>query len=357
MNILLVDDDDNVYQKISKSYKNEPGVNIVFCKNFQELNKYQALYKLDLIILDLNNGNPALNDTEAGDSILKNIYRYCFLPVIIFSAWADDYDNPYKDNYFVRSIKKGQGELRELRKIIKEYRDFIGKQNAISGKINSHISEIYRETYNNMVKNDRSKKLSSKAEIFTHLIQRRLAASFDSNIEYDSIKPWEIYLYPPLGDQLLAGDILKKRRTNNETPSSYRVILSPSCDLQSGNNRKHIENVIVANFIPINEAVPKKADITRKLLTTSSPERYIIFYELINIIPHMACDLKSIETIKFDSIGKGKDYERILSIDSPFRESLIWSFLQINGRPGLPNRDIDIWINDIKAKYYPEVQH
>jgi hypothetical protein len=123
--------------------------------------------------------------------------------------------------------------------------------------------------------------------------------------------------------------------------------------LQSEDNRRHIENVIVANFVPINEAVPKKTEISRKLLTTSSPERYIIFYELINIIPHMACDLKSIETIKFDSIGKGKDYERILSIDSPFRESLIWSFLQINGRPGLPDRDIDIWINDIKNKCYP----
>jgi hypothetical protein len=355
MNILLVDDDDTMYQKVSKSYKRDSDVNILPCSDFQEINKYQTLYKLDLIILDLNNGNPVLNDTEAGDNILKNIYSHYFLPVIIFSAWADDYDNPYKDNYFVRKIKKGQGELRELKKVIKEYRDFIGKQNAITNKIDAHISEIYRATYNNMVKNDRSKKLASKAEIFIHLIQRRLAASFDSSIEYDSIKPWEIYLYPPLGDQLLTGDILKKKRTNNKTPSSYKVILSPSCDLQSGNNRKHIENVIVANFVPINKAVPKKTDVSRKLLTTSSPERYIIFYELINIIPHMACDLKSIETIKFDSIGKGKDYEKILSIDSPFRESLVWSFLQINGRPGLPDRDVDIWINDIKTKCYPEV--
>ncbi|GHV37633.1 hypothetical protein AGMMS49546_06040 [Spirochaetia bacterium] len=353
MNILLVDDDDNIYRKVSNGYKNDPGVNIIPCNDFQEISKKQTLYKLDLIILDLNNGNPALNDTEAGDKILKNIYSHYFLPIIIFSAWADDYDNPYKDNYFVRNIKKGQGELRELKKVIKEYRDFIGKQNSITDKINLHISEIYRETYNNMVQNNRSRKLTSKAEVFTHLIQRRLAASFDSNIESDSIKPWEIYLYPPLGNQLLAGDILKKKKANKEMPSSYKVILSPSCDLQSDVGRKHIENVIVANFVPINEAVPKKTDISRKLLTTSSPERYIVFYELINIIPHMACDLKSIEIIKFDSIGKGKDFERVLSIDSPFRESLIWSFLQVNGRPGLPDRDIDIWINDIKAKCYP----
>jgi hypothetical protein len=354
MNILLVDDDDKVFVRLRKYFSKRKNIHVIYCKDFLEIKNFQILYKFDLVILDLNNGNPALNDTEAGTSVLTSIYKHSFLPIIILSAWADDYENPYKGNHFIKIVKKGQNELKELNKAIQEYEGFIEKQKSIADVITSHISEIYRDSYGNMIKNYNSSTKNDKAQIFIHLMKRRLAASFDTNPEHGSIKPWEIYLYPALGEQLLTGDIIKKKGKNREIPSSYKIILSPSCDLQSENNRKHIENVIVANFVSVKSAIPLRSEIKNKLLTTSSPERYMLFSELVDVFPHMACDLKSIEVVKFNSIGKGKSYERIVSIDSPFREALTWAFLHINGRPGLPDRDIYIWINNIKEKCYQE---
>jgi len=40
-------------------------------------------------------------------------------------------------------------------------------------------------------------------------------------------------------------------------------------------------------------------------------------------------------------------FTRIASIDSPFREQIAWAHLQIAGRPGVPERDIDKWTQEI----------
>lgn len=45
--------------------------------------------------------------------------------------------------------------------------------------------------------------------------------------------------------------------------------------------------------------------------------------------------------------AEGIAFERIASVDSPFRELVTWSYLQVAGRPGLPDRDLDEWAEGI----------
>lgn len=58
----------------------------------------------------------------------------------------------------------------------------------------------------------------------------------------------------------------------------------------------------------------------------------------------MAANLRKLELIAVDEIV---DYERIASLDSPFREMVSWAYMQIAGRPGLPERDFDAWYKEI----------
>jgi CTP synthase len=51
--------------------------------------------------------------------------------------------------------------------------------------------------------------------------------------------------------------------------------------------------------------------------------------------------------IAYESIGENKEYIKIASIDSPFREAIIWAYMQINCRPGLPDRNFDLWTQQI----------
>jgi CTP synthase len=63
----------------------------------------------------------------------------------------------------------------------------------------------------------------------------------------------------------------------------------------------------------------------------------------------MSACLRDLELIPLADISddnKGR-YIRIASIDSPFREQISWAFIQVVGRPGVPDRDLKVWINEI----------
>jgi len=321
-------------------------VSLIRC-GFIDIDKILAIYKVDLIILDLSNGIE--NDTEAGTQTIKNIYSHSFLPIVIYSGYAGIFENPFNDNYFIKTVKKGENGISELKKAIKEFLPFIVKQELISKELDTDISEIYRNTYQKMLSNSKLLKSSAKSELFTRLMKRRLAASIDEASATGMINAWELYLYPHVGNNYLTGDILRKKKTNKKDPLSYRIILSPSCDLQK--DRKHIENIKVACFVDINSKFGKK-ELKDSMLRDTSPNQYIFFHKLEGEFPHMICDFKQLEIINYNDLEK--KYERVVSIDSPFRESIVWADITINGRPGLPDRDCKSWLENIISECYRE---
>ena len=348
MNILLVDDDDRDYLPVKDALKRQKRMVLLQRCGFDDINNMLNRYKVDLLILDLNNGLAGDNDVEAGKAIINNIYMHSFLPIIIYSGYSDEFDNPFKDNYFIKTVKKGLTGIDELKKAIKVFIPFIEEQILLSKEISANISEIYRNTYQKMIKNTKLKATSRKSEIFTRLTKRRLAASIDEASGENRINAWEIYLYPCLGTGYLTGDILRKKGANKNEPSSYRIILSPSCDLQ--NEREHIHNVKLACFTNIQGNI-KKSNLDAAKLRDTSPKQFMFFHKLEGEFPHMICDFKGLEVMDYDKLEK--NFERVVSIDSPFRESIVWADITINGRPGLPDRDCEDWIANIKEECYP----
>ena len=69
-------------------------------------------------------------------------------------------------------------------------------------------------------------------------------------------------------------------------------------------------------------------------------------------IPTMMADLRELELLPLCEVGTTcKPYLRIASLDSPFRELVSWAFVQVCGRPGLPDRDFVSWRDEIVADY------
>jgi CTP synthase len=347
MNILVIENEVDIYDSIVRAFRRFKDINILPQCEFNIATVFN-IYKIDLVILDLNASNGIVGDTDAGDTIIKQIYEYSFIPIIIFSGFSDVYENPYENRYFVSTVNKGPEGINDLKKAIKKFLPFINKRSMISDEINFDISEIYRTSYEKMIKNSKLQQSENAgSELFTRLIKRRLAVSIDTNMDSKPINAWEIYLYPCLGNDYLTGDILRKKRSEKKNPSSYRIILSPSCDLQK--SREHVQNVKVACFSNIDTQYKKK-DLTVSKLRDTSPKQFLFFHKLEGEFPHMLCSFKEIEVINFDDLDK--KFERVVSIDSPFRESIVWADIAINGRPGLPDRDCESWLVSIKEDCY-----
>ena len=63
----------------------------------------------------------------------------------------------------------------------------------------------------------------------------------------------------------------------------------------------------------------------------------------------MVANLKNLRLIPLKEIPE--KFDRVASIDSPFRELVAWSYLQIACRPGLPDRDFSTWAEEILSTY------
>ena len=65
---------------------------------------------------------------------------------------------------------------------------------------------------------------------------------------------------------------------------------------------------------------------------------YYVLPALANKLDNMLADLKKLYVIP---VAEMENYERVVSIDSPFREKLNEVFIRIAGRIGPPDRDFD----------------
>ena len=92
---------------------------------------------------------------------------------------------------------------------------------------------------------------------------------------------------------------------------------------------------------------PHRDRLRKAVLTQGFYQSVIMVPALSGAIPPMAANLKDLQLIPIGDIGSGKAYERVASVDSPFKETIAWAYLQIACRPGLPERDLDAWALEV----------
>ena len=314
----------------------------------------------DIVILDLLFPGDSSPLEAKGLGVRRFIWDEHFCPIVVYSAQPYIHDGEHEAHPFVKSVQKGAGsprivlkaldELRPQVKALKEAREYV--QNSFSLAMRD-VAPYAFEAFSD----DRQ-----RIETIKRSGRRRLAAQMDNlSVDGEALAEWEQYLFPPVCDDTQLGDVLRKEGGKGDDPASFRVVLTPSCDLAApGERSPKVSSVLVARCCSMKNGLDRtslggigisklKDRLRSTILTQGYFEAVIPFPSLKRRIPTMAADLRDLEFIPIRDIGSGKPFLRIASIDSPFRELVAWAYLQTACRPGLPDRDFDSWSDEIVA--------
>ena len=311
-------------------------------------------FQPDVIVLDIFAGSPDGGEA-AGRDKLERIWEQHFRPIIVYSAAPSAVeDEKYCDHPFIKFIRKGSGSELDVVDDIHEFQSLLEALDEALDRARKRFDVEFAKALR-----DASPLASSgheRIEVVERMALRRIAALLDeagATVE-SSIHPWEQYVFPPVTTNLRQGDVLRQKG-RNPVPKCYRVVLTPSCDLVESDTRSpKVEHVLVAQCVDIHSALERigiqgqsskvKARLST-LLSTGFERQIIPFPSLSDKIPLMAADVKNLNLLSFEDIRK--DYDVVASVDSPFREVIAWAYVQIAARPGLPDRDTELWVEEI----------
>lgn len=323
-------------------------------------------FQPDIVILDLMNGGATGDPTgSAGKLSYKDIWEHRFCPVIFYSAnpdLVDDFDEEKLKHPFVSKVQKGSNSEDRLYEITNSLRVPVLSVIETKKNIDEVIQNALRDLAPLIFSSTDFDGTQNKS--LQYLSRRRVAALMDEGIATEqSIPSWGQYIWPPFNNYPKLGDILLKNGEDNTKPESFRLVLTPSCDLVKTSTREpKVDKVLCAccesvspllSEIDFSRAKDKKSYIS-KILTQGYLKEFVPLPCLPGAIPLMIANMKKLELIKYNIIGNesGSDiqYLRIASIDSPFKEQIAQGYINTAGRPGVPVRDIKSWTKQIWGK-------
>ena len=356
--VLIVDDEEPVARSIQKTIQEDvPNVDASIETNFKNALATLAVPSFEAVILDLFEGNPQEGRNE-GQPVWDEIWQVKLLPVVIHTAGECDVSPKIPpNNPLLKCVRKHAGSDVEVAKYLMEMQPYMFALRRVEDEFKNVLKSVLLDITPVIWESEKEEK--AREELLIRSSRRRLAAMMDLETLYDATQliSWEQYIIPPMGQGLLTGDILRQRGASANTPEGHRLVLTPSCDLQFNKGKCKVSSVLVAKCIPIDRylqlALQKNLELTRSL-TEPHVDGYIPLPEYKSVVPLMAACLRELQLIPIDAIFDDKDtqFDRVASIDSPFREQVAWAYLQISARPAVPNRNLERWVEDMKKMGY-----
>jgi CheY-like chemotaxis protein len=367
LRLLFIEDEPEAIRPVTALIEKERPDMACEVSGFAEAQQKIVSVRPDVVVLDLLVGGASPDPKPEGLSIREFIWKQHFCPIVVYSAQPDIHDNECDPHPFVKSVRKGKGSPRKFAEALEELRPHIEALKEAESDIRHSFSCAMRDVapYAFMSFTD----VAQRSDTIRRAGRRRLAALMDDfATQGECLASWEQYLSPPISQSIRLGDILMHNAGNSGDPSSFRLVLTPSCDMVTANGRKaKVKNILLARCIPIEEALSRiQLEASKKTLqdkeelskfkdrlrkTVLSPgycQTMMPLPALKDKIPAMAADLRALELIPVDSLQPaGGEFLRIASIDSPFRELISWAYLQVACRPGLPDRDFGRWCDEI----------
>lgn len=356
--ILIVDDEEGIIEVLKEVIMDAiKGVTCLAEQNFDQAVARIQSERPDAVVLDLlESPSTALN--PPGQPTWRSIWeqgRFC--PVVIYTAFDGQLDPPEPENHpFVKRVTKGSGTETEVVAHLQSFLPLIASIESVHREIDLVLQRVLRDTAGAAVIR------GTDATHLVHAARRRVAALMDEETadEGRQLFAWEQYLIPALGNDPLTGDVIRRYGVPWNDPGAYRLVLSPSCDMVEGRNEP---SVLVAKCAPVATvanrfSLPKKADkaaerLCKQVLTQGHWNGLLPLPAFPDRIPVMVANLKDLEVMPYTSIKPLKEgppeFERVASIDSPFREQVSWAFLSTVARPGMPERNLSEWASEIMA--------
>jgi len=354
MKVLFIDDEPVNIEDAVKEVKNiTDDINVRVETDFSKVDDSIAGFSPDILIIDLVNQARIGDQGEfVGLEVLESIWRTRFLPMIVYSGRTELLETKIHDHPLVWVVTKGLQSDLHIVDAVHGLSNIVDSLNEARNRIETELSIVLRDVaptaFTALNGTEQSAPEAIKRACF-----RRLSAIVDNPmLEYEKCEPWEQYVFPPLSDDLMLGDILKCRDEPSGDPNAYRVVLTPSCDLVTRGN-SNVGEALVARCRPWTDRLgsmrlDRRTNRSRLVERLSSvlnrgfQDSIIPIPGLPGKFPDMVVDLRELELVPLcddDSIS----YCRVASVASPFRELVSWAYIQVSGRPGLPVRDVQGW--------------
>ena len=286
-------------------------------KGFAEAKDWISQHYPDIVSLDLLIGELSGEPEVAGQEVFDSIWRERFCPIIVYSAHPDRGAESRPTHPFVKSITKGKDSPKEFAAAIDEFRPHVDAIREAEGKIRKEFA---------FALGSRSLRVSR----FPHCAAARAARQHDSKVwptppctlmddlsRYggeECLASWEQYLCPPVSGDVQLGDILRRKDGPVEDPSSFYVVLTPSCDLvASGGRRPKVNSVLVASCCSMRDALTRvsmplgknlardaeklenfRIQLKKTILTQGYYQGIVPFPQLEGRIPTLAADLRKL---------------------------------------------------------------
>ncbi len=359
LRILFIDDNENSVRVAMKWAAETHACDFVPFVSFEtELANRQP----HIAVVDRIQGTPPAG-TDEGVKVFDSIWTKRFCPIVMYSAFPEPEADDRMRHPMVRHVKKA-ADLREFQEAInglvphaqglEDAEQHIRQQFALAMReVAPYAAEAFPEP-------------AQYRDAVTRHGRRRLAALADE-MALGKLASWEQYIHPPVSSDPMLGDILRSKDGDKNKAESFCVVLTPSCDLSAPEGRKaKVDQVLVAACCSPKQAIQQTAlgrlskekiadTLTSTVLTQGYYQKVVPFPLLKGKIPSMMADLKHLKQIPLTEIVPVATarYERVASLDSPFRELIAWAYMQTACRPGLPDRDCDAWKKEIMDSYDP----
>ncbi len=362
LNLLFIDDEPDALAPLLRFFSRKKDNGEIdyrydVCTFFEAEERISSI-RPDIVVLDL-----LLDGREPeGRNTCEHIWQNHFCPIVVYSARPDLLDHDLRAHPFIESVTKGRNSPRKALGAVLKFNPHIAALRQAETDLRQCFSGAMRDLAPLVF---RVSKPEARVDIIRRAGRRRLAAMLDKPAGQDEIlASWEHYLFPPVADDLQLGDVLKLRRNSADDPKAFRVVLTPSCDLvASGGRNPKTTTLLAARCVPMKDALALaglpdmsrakiKRDLGRAMLSQGYRVPVIPFPALDGRVPSMAANLRDLELIPLANIGQRRKYISVVSIDSPFRELVAWAYLQTAGRPGLPDRDLAAWSDEIAANVH-----
>ena len=252
----------------------------------------------------------------------------------------------------ISPVKKGAGSEKTFIAALEEFRPHVESKQELLKFVRAEISNAMRSI--SPLVFSQYEEPAIRQDAILRSSRRRVAAALDAIlVSEEKLSSWEQFIYPPFGPDLCMGDVIQVSGADSSDPASFRLVLTPSCDLaNSGGRTAKVTNVLVARCVSCStgllklnlpKKVEKAAEKLRDTLSTGFKDDLLPIPELHGVLPSMTAKLKDLELIPLSDIGDNCPFVPIASIDSPFREMVAWAYMQTSCRPGLPERDFKSW--------------
>ncbi|MEA5086645.1 MAG: hypothetical protein VB007_05420 [Methanocorpusculum sp.] len=357
MKVLIVDDRLTTVRGI-QDYCDEQSWECQCIETFKDSYEQLTNYNPDVVILDWKNDATGEND---GEEILENIWKNSFRPVIVFSAMPlKELEQKY-NHRLIKVIQKGDEDP-----VIK-YLEKIKTTAPVLSTIRTDFNDAMTNALNIFDAIDHTPDIEGRVQ--KYVFAKRVLSYFSQEIDEFKLPPWTQYLCPPISASLCSCDVVRCISENSNPigkPEEYFVILTASCDMVCSDTREpKVKNVLCAQCCPKEKYHGRSLSPTPKTDTCESVaktlnlgytnENRVALPEIPGILPYLTIDLKKIILIPITEIALSQmdinsdqhKYYRITSIDSPYREQIVWAHMLNSCRPGVPDRDTEAWARSI----------